>query len=255
LPGVTPVVNPGGEGWASAIWPYTKSAGVYKCPDDLCGSGTGSGSGGPDVVSYAINPNYTTNGSSKDAGVTPGAAEIGDSGFSAPANTILLTEVQNDAGPGDSGGAGSNAVLTDPYDKDSSVTNGLIPTGNNGIAPQLVTGAMGGMTQTLYQTAYVGDPDGRSPADVFNGLLPRHTNGSNFLMADGHVKFLEGAAVSIGYNAPNGPPIDANTNVTTPAFTGKLYGSTFTQGNAASATFNSQSAMTSGTFAATYSVY
>src|ERR1700753_1400447 len=29
---------PGGNGWASQLYPYTKSNNVYKCPDDIAGS-------------------------------------------------------------------------------------------------------------------------------------------------------------------------------------------------------------------------
>ena len=54
-----------------------------------------------------------------------------------------------------------------------------------------------------YATGYLG---GRPPADPqrtqFQQALGRHAGGSNFLLADGHARWLPGENVSSGVNAP-----------------------------------------------------
>ncbi len=44
-----------GGGWAGEIYPFTKSVGLYKCPDDSTTSAIGGNNGPP--VSYAFNQN------------------------------------------------------------------------------------------------------------------------------------------------------------------------------------------------------
>jgi prepilin-type N-terminal cleavage/methylation domain-containing protein len=68
------------EGWAGQVYPYTKSTGVYTCPDDST-STTATGS----FVSYGFNSN-----------LVPASGGIAIAQFQAPANTILLFEVTND---------------------------------------------------------------------------------------------------------------------------------------------------------------
>jgi prepilin-type N-terminal cleavage/methylation domain-containing protein/prepilin-type processing-associated H-X9-DG protein len=242
--------DPRGTGWASSIYPYTKSAGVYKCPDDNCAT---SQLFGMTPCSYAMNPNFTYASSMSSEGNIP------QGGFTAPANTVLLTEVQqNPDGINGCANCGSNPNFAGQADGYSAIANGLTNEDNapqtlydsfDGCCPQYVTGPMGGETAKLYYSLQGGY--GTNTGYV-EGLQPRHTNGSNFLMADGHVKYLQGAQVSIGYNSTASPAVDAG--VTIPYNTAN-----WGFGSAASATYNGNNNATPGfstgqPFAATYSV-
>ena len=92
----------------------------------------------------------------------------------APAGTVLSFEV-----------AGINADPTIPAEAVSAAAWGPDGSGGNGF---LAVGE--------YETGPMGQPAGSEEVDFStNG---RHTNGSNFLFGDGHVKWLRGAAVSPG---------------------------------------------------------
>jgi len=181
-------LSPGyGSGWTSEIYGYVKSAGLYACPDDSYAFAKPDA--GAVTVSYAmnwnlmqVNPAFTANKFASEAKL------------SAPASTVLVFEV------GD-----LNAALTPPYGGEDSVGDG---------APNFGTGAYfwGGSGASpssyfslgLYATGNIGEW-------TLNCIAPnngsRHPNGSNYLAADGHVKFLSGQKVSGGYtptstNAP-----------------------------------------------------
>jgi len=183
-----------GTGWAGQIYPFVKSNGVYLCPDD-----------DNEAVSYAINQNIPTGGTK----VTPGnAAALAD--FNAPTQTILLCEV---------------AAFGDKYmlpslgtaEYNSPVANGLT---YNGTANEPVNkGAIGiGTNYSLGVLAGNPDPNGNSD--------PRHTGNSNYLMSDGHVKWLLGAGVSPGLNAAdqNADEIAPTTKYGTAAGTARSSG-------------------------------
>ena len=121
-PGLTPT----GNGWAGQLYPYIKSVGVYKCPDDPA---TGQ------FVSYAANQNLLKQPLSK---------------LSNPAATVSLYE--------------TTTLNCDPATAETVSGVGLA-------APQ--------------------------NSNRHNA----HTHELNFLVADGHVKFLLPAHVSSGPNA------------------------------------------------------
>ena len=174
-------------GWAQGLYPYVKSNGVFACPDDSTTATT------PNVVlSYAINTDLLYD-SHTTAGYSSGSLSL----ISAPASTVCMFECQNEAGvpssptdqnsAGGSGGDGNNGG----WDGWMRISNGIcVVTGsplggflntNNGVLTQ-VTGK-----QTLIGR-HSGGPNG----------------GSNFLMCDGHVKFLQPQYVSPGYTAAPG---------------------------------------------------
>jgi prepilin-type N-terminal cleavage/methylation domain-containing protein/prepilin-type processing-associated H-X9-DG protein len=176
-----------GEGWAGVVYPYVKSAGVFDCPDD---STTPSSSGGNtfNVVSYAANLNFTRTDPSN-----PGDPHSGQklASLQSPAKTVLLTEVRGiTADITSTTEAGSNIC--------SSVTNGnslgqVFPFAGNGQGGQIMTGCLGG----LNCSGFISNP----PNEGFAALTGLHTDGSNFLMCDGHVKWFRGSSVSGGSNA------------------------------------------------------
>lgn len=166
-----------GGGWAGQIYPYVKSTGLYSCPDDPT-----SPQGSRVPVSYAYNflvgeaSNYTYNPPVNTP--APGGAIAA---ITAPTMTILLVEVQNiDAtvtSPTDNIG-GLSSIATDG-------TNLLAYDGNDNLQccnssvlgnAQFSTGEEIGWTAT-------------SNTNQFSGPNGRHTNGANYLLADGHVKY------------------------------------------------------------------
>ena len=52
-----------------------------------------------------------------------------------------------------------------------------------------------------YATGDLGGTTATNQTTDFTGLTGIHTDGSNFLAADGHVKWFRGAAISPGYTA------------------------------------------------------
>jgi prepilin-type N-terminal cleavage/methylation domain-containing protein/prepilin-type processing-associated H-X9-DG protein len=170
----------GSAGWAAGVNTYVKSSQLYKCPDDPTGNQTNQlGLGETDVpISYAINANllYAT-------------AQAHDN---APASTVLLFEVQNvnfypQATPGNDtspGGTMDNIWFSGKLAGPGSnpdTGGGKYATGSDPIKP----------ITTISQ-----------------GTV--HTNGSNFLACDGHVKYLTPARLSGGEDntSPTAPEGD-----------------------------------------------
>ena len=165
-----------GQGWGGTIYTYVKSTGVYRCPDDSFPGGITNG-----VISYTnsyvANLNLTrTDGPGSATDPHPGQSLSVDV---SPAKTVLLAEV-----------AAIHAPLTDPQESSpdnivSAVSNGG---GNGSIYP------LGGFLNHTGGSFATGNLGGVTP-----GASPgRHSDGSNFLLADGHVKWLRPIAVSPG---------------------------------------------------------
>ena len=168
-----------GIGWAGEVYPYVKSVGVYKCPDDATSPGGNGPRGGVrQPCSYAMNHNITA---------TSGTGTLAQ--MNAPANTIMLFEVQ-----------GSQVELTDPNEADS--IDGFGYTDNAGYLDH------GASTRYGNKANYAMGPIGNPVYTDTTGTLPlnttgRHTDNANYAFVDGHVKYLRGSAVSPGFNAIN----------------------------------------------------
>ncbi len=190
-----------GAGWDFQVYPYVKSDGVYHCPDDSAFSGK---------ISYAINQNLTDNG-----GSTVGSP-LSLASANSPSNTVLIAETQ------------------------ACDTTSVLPSQDvNGYGPAVdglgYTNANGGLnniagTCTLYHTGNFAGTTGYPTAI--------HTDGANYLLADGHVKWLRPSAVSPGFNAA-AQTDDQTTNGNAPP-TGKAAGTQKSSG-------------TYGTYIATFS--
>jgi len=174
-----------GQGWAGNVYPYVKSTAVFKCPDDPTPQGK-NGSVTLYPVSYAGNLNFL-----RIDGSNPGDPHSGQAlaSLNSPSKTVLLCEVNGIYGPIDQPGeVGNNNVV-------SAVTNATI-SGEvypfaNGPAQggHMVTGCIGGFDCSAYVA---------KPATGYAALTGQHTDGSNFMMADGHVKWFRGSQVSGG---------------------------------------------------------
>jgi prepilin-type N-terminal cleavage/methylation domain-containing protein/prepilin-type processing-associated H-X9-DG protein len=190
-----------GQGWAGQIYAYVKSTGVFKCPDDPTAPVTvpfGTGSITKVPISYAYNTNIPNSfqetfwGSGWGSGVFAKSGTL--SGLSSPTQTILFCEVQGDV-----------ADPTNPNECDSPASNGiyLLPEpASNPNTITMATGYLGGRGDYMDN---VNSPGGNpaygntTTGNYLNGGQGIHTGGSNFAMADGHVKWLNGSSVSDGY--------------------------------------------------------
>jgi prepilin-type N-terminal cleavage/methylation domain-containing protein/prepilin-type processing-associated H-X9-DG protein len=182
-----------GIGWAGCIFPYVKSVGLYDCPDDITAS---EPSNNPPMyeVSYAMNT-HIINSYLTPAFNNPQGPLGHLSGFNAPASTVLLSEVTDDLADVTS----PNEGLTNnpPATHLSCVSNG--------------SGGTLGITEGNYdsQSRLSTGPIDLSSAGT-DGTSGRHTDGSNYLLVDGHVKYIRGAYVSCGGNAAFSPTDQPN---------------------------------------------
>ncbi len=220
----------GGNGWAGQVYTYVKSTQVFVCPDDSSNAGSALQNGDHDrASSYIYNANTNINNDPKYTGLIPSSA-VTLAQFASPAKTVLLCEGANSNGYDVSRGsaaAGTSTVVGDDYYPDT----GGSPSGrgvggaydlsgfnSNGAFPGGVGGTCGGGTASAclkYATGYLRNMQSgtgaSSPQGDFQAPLGRHTGGSNYVMADGHAKFLMGAHVSGGYSNTNTDP-NSTTN-------------------------------------------
>ena len=193
---------PGGNGWAGQVYAYVKSTAVFVCPDDSSGGHS----------SYAYNSNNTA-----PTGGTVDSYSI--SKYDSPSKTILLFEVTGNHDPEPD----TNNILNDDANENL---------GDGGISPAGWGNAGGkGANYTTWAVNGGGDYWDYAPAaftlqmatgyfrntpagDDIAFLAPtgRHTDGSNFLMADTHAKWLRGSAVTSGTTNPTST--DCNTGGT-----------------------------------------
>ncbi len=188
-----------GVGWAGQIYPYVKSVGVFKCPDDATVA-----AGGAVPVSFSYNGLNICRSDATVDGVV--GANSSNSALLGPSNTVLLYESQ-----------GSTAVITDG--------NETCPSGQVGSANNLPTMSGIGNGEENYDAG--GDTIGGWLGNNYyaTGLIANstnnanfltnggaHTGGSNYLMADGHVKWLRPGSVSSGYPAASSGDAQGATN-------------------------------------------
>lgn len=222
--GVSKVTN-NGEGWAGVIFPYVKSTGVFKCPDDSTSSMVLDAGGDESPVSYGYNVDLVG---------------LSDAGFTSPAATVTLFEVTgitaninssywgNIAGDGGSPSVGGNATYGGSYSGDGTgdVINPGLP--DDAFFHGYSTGDIGGR------------PGGALPP--FFNPNPIHTLGANYLLSDGHAKWYRPTSVSGGYtpSASTGCQQDAclsAPNTTSAASTDQM-GTTSAAGQTFSVTFS-----------------
>ena len=177
--------GPVGVGWAGEIYSYVKSTGVYRCPDDQTSGGTDA----LGATTYPLSYGYNVS-----AAVTPLSA------FGGVAKTVLLFEGTNSAvDMTRPGGEGAGYYRGPAGDTGSPTSDGNTAGWGSG-AGQFATGVMSGAVGT------VGTANGN-----YASLLGRHSDGSNFLLADGHAKWLRGTSVSTGGNDMTGDGTACNT--------------------------------------------
>ena len=177
-----PSVAGNSRGWATPIYAYVKSTGVFKCPDDSTAAAAGQS-----AISYTENFNLavseTDNGSGSKANlgiqdgpnIGPGLALAA---LSAPASTVLICEIQ---------GESETLPQVNPTNDNSPLST----------MDQTFWSAAPGTNNGSHYAA--GNPIGHSL-----NLIPSktvHTDGANYLATDGHVKYLRPNNISPGFNA------------------------------------------------------
>ncbi|MBC8136929.1 MAG: DUF1559 domain-containing protein [Fibrella sp.] len=180
---------PGGNGWAGQTYPYYKSAKVLGCPNDETFTEGHS--------SYAYNSNNTA-----PTGATVDGYSLAK--YNAPAKTVLLFEVEGNTDPG------YNWSVTRPNTDPSSDAYVAPDAGNSGFSPAGwgLSGAgnawalngVGAFSSPLSLKMATGYFRNTAAVDYPRFLKPlgRHSEGSNYLLADGHAKWSTGSAVSAG---------------------------------------------------------
>lgn len=157
-----------GRGWAQQIYTFVKSDGVFNCPDDS--------TQGPHL-SYGMSNdfNYTTYDPPAYSGTNHQTAL---NQFNAPANTVMVFEIaevpqaasnpNTSPAPAPTGNGGGFSFDGSPF----LTYNGVYDTG--------VVGSVA--TPTVYDMPY------DASHHVYKAPTGRHTDASNWLFADGHVK-------------------------------------------------------------------
>jgi prepilin-type N-terminal cleavage/methylation domain-containing protein/prepilin-type processing-associated H-X9-DG protein len=238
--------NQNGAGWAGSCQPYIKSAGIFHCPDDSTSTTTEADGSTAYPDSYALNSNLVGQGNS-------GAlASLG-----APASTVMVVEITGDQvdltdAVEDTGHNGADQGWTQEPESEhlSAVADGMTSSADaTGVEAGATTadgifdlndeplatnpGTSDNSGTVQYDTGNIGNrwtSTVQQPTD-FYGLTGRHTDGANWLMGDGHVKWLlpgkvssginanaadclQGGDAPVGETAPNGIPTDCNTGTT-----------------------------------------
>ena len=154
-----------GPGWAERMAPFIKSTAVFTCPDDS----TPVAGGTQIIVSYSFNR------------VLGGLALAK---LNAPAVIVNSFEISGEVANDLANPNGGSAGMTWAGDSAGSPDGGWLSQ-----SFKMSTGPLGNPPHVFVSHADTGAPKGR------------HSEGSNFLLADGHVKWLRGPVVSPGYVA------------------------------------------------------
>lgn len=182
-------VDSGAGAWGGQIYPYVKSAGAFRCPDDALVINEASMNGENDS-SYCLNANLAT-----------GYYSLAK--YTAPAMTVLFCEVTGN----------SNTDVTMPVDAiwwwqgasptcmglGAMMQNGWQDPGGGGFinsCPPEPDPAENKPATLRYATGPMG---GRAAEQTDCRFGPAsHSGGSNFALCDGHVKWMRPETVSSG---------------------------------------------------------
>jgi prepilin-type N-terminal cleavage/methylation domain-containing protein/prepilin-type processing-associated H-X9-DG protein len=196
-----------GSGYASCLFPYVKSRGAYLCPDDYVKRNPWA----PNPISYAQNtflgayyPFYLW--SISPTGQISGQGIAIMATLQYPASTVLLYE--------DSGQIGGSAPYPEPLKNDKGIWAYLnegdpsIPFESAAASRDQSQGGNG--ANSPWQAPVVVDRHSTSPGFVQGGKPAAMVGAANFVLADGHAKFLKcspenggaGGAVSVGFDPP-----------------------------------------------------
>ena len=173
------ILRPTGRGWAGQVMPYMKSTQILKCPSDsVTATGTNV------VASYFYNQVIT------DPSTTYNGVDRKLAALVAPAKTVMV---------GESVGIAGAMTTNGTFDNISPVSFGSGCTRRDGTAINRATGRWPNLSAAA-DTAWNA-----------NAGTPRHFDGANYLLADGHVKWYKPDAVSAGLKATSESAYHAQT--------------------------------------------
>jgi len=171
-----------GNGWAGRLYPYLKNSQIFQCASDPTQTF---------YSSYAFNENLLRGWGGDGYGIG-GLVTC----LNAPSLTVMCFETTRNPG------LGINTYGTDFTSVLEGVGTGTCPTGVVQCEPSPAGTGIDGPGVDHYATGYMGTVN-EAAAQATGYYAPfatgRHLDGSNFLMSDGHVKWLPGSAVSIGF--------------------------------------------------------
>ena len=199
-----------GEGWAGNIYPYVKSTGAFLCPSDTTQKYSGAAAANDYLLSYCANEGifrWSNSQGSYGAFSTLGAMAK----LTAPSVTVMLFEVTGFSAPFTQPLEGFSSGGSYTYNTDASPAGDGYEFSYNGwdlpCSPNTYFGGNNVDTCQYMATGYLG---GQFTQSVSAGLYPgaaqaqwaqvlgRHQNAANYVMADGHAKFLQATTVSPG---------------------------------------------------------
>jgi prepilin-type N-terminal cleavage/methylation domain-containing protein len=183
------------QGWAGHLYPYVKSTGVFKCPDDSTNTYVSAGNNPAVPVSYAMNQDLTPN-SGDDAQHRSPSYSLAH--FTAPASIVLLYEVSG--APVD---VTTNDESTSNFNsKPPSGFESVSGNGDNAVSGHWGAGSGAGDGGSPGITVPLGiGLSQRGPTEVYLIAPARHVAGANYILCDGHAKYFTPPSVSTGYGA------------------------------------------------------
>ncbi len=231
-----------GSGWAAQVYPYVKSVAVFRCPDDdthLPGT----------PVSYGFNRNCAIYTGYQGQGLSQGDGRS-LAAFTAPAKSVLLFEIRNSGYYDITHPDGPNATDIDGQNGDDQgrdagagkqyvggSVSGCGLGGDNDFSGYHTTTGTNDGSSVQYVTGYLRNSLPDATSRTMFAATPRHNDGANYTMCDGHSKFFRPSAVSGGY--PNGTPGNCGSNGLNDPTNGKYTASTVDCGDSTIvATFN-----------------
>jgi len=184
-----------GVNWGADIFPYVKTNQVFLCPDDS--PNPNNEASGPDQISYAANEGLTAPASvnGKYVGVV---SELFES-----AKTVELFECANTYGNLENVNANTNYGSAVAYGLPNDMSWQV-----NHAGGWYATGFMAGRGGNVAPNPLQATSVGLTESGYFQYATGRHLDGSNFLMADGHVKWYPGDQVSTGNSAYMGSALN-----------------------------------------------
>lgn len=174
------VTIPIGFGWAGKIYPYAKSAEIYRCPSDGTQVNSNYSPVGASVISYAINENL--------AGLSLSQA-------TSSAKSVVLFEVE---------GTASLVKVQDEELSGRGTTFTLVSASGTGMKGDIIDSAVPNLVAeitTFYATGILDNSENDLFRVDYMGRSGRHRNGANFLALDGHSKWTMPLTVSAGTTA------------------------------------------------------
>ncbi len=184
-----PLADTYGRGWMGQIYPYTKTVAVSMCPSDPYA--------GPGNISYAFNINFVLPPGTYNGGIKGAVSKL-----TAAASTVMIFETQGYSNqqinilnesknilnfPFTSGSANGSTQGAASFYTFSAYATGIFSN----------TSLFGPITNLSSNTDLQNASTAGTPG--FYLMTGRHSDGSNYVLADGHVKWMKGTQVSAGY--------------------------------------------------------